>query len=149
MGKKRSTKQNVRVITDSNVVRISEEVTGQIFFEIGNDITTDIAEAVAMMMRNSRIDSSLWEKQLNFNLETIAPEKSLYWLSGGDNEWITLQNYNTPWNKCYLEFQEEFGFMIISILKKSKTLGDIRDGFIKYLNLPVLYELALSRNLIR
>ena len=148
MGKKRFTK-HTRLISDSNVMKISEEVTGQTFFEIGNEVTTDVAEAVAIMMRNPRIDSSVWDKQLSFNLDSIAPEKSLYWLSGGDNEWVTLQNYNTPWSRCYLEFQEEFGYMVISIIRKSKSLGDIRDGFIKYLNLPVLYELALSKNLTR
>ena len=148
MGKKRFTK-HTRLISDSSVMKISEEVTGQTFFEIGNEVTTDVAEAVAIMMRNPRIDSSVWDKQLSFNLDSIAPEKSLYWLSGGDNEWVTLQNYNTPWSRCYLEFQEEFGYMVISIIRKSKSLGDIRDGFIKYLNLPVLYELALSKNLTR
>jgi len=149
MRKKRFTKQDNVNFKDSDVVRISEEVNGQYFFEIGSEITTDLAEAVAIMMRNPRTDSSIWSKKIQVNLESVEPQKALYWLSGGDNEWITLQNYNQPWNKCYLEFQEEFGFIVINILKKSKNLGDIRNGFQKYLNLPNLYEFALSKNLIR
>ena len=149
MGKKRFTRQNIEKITESDVVRISEEVNGTLFFEVGNEITTDIAEAVAIMMRNPRSDESLWSKTLKFNISDVEPKKALYWLSGGDNEWITLQNYKTPWNQCYLDFQEEFGIIIISILRKSKTLGDIRNGFLKNLNLPTLYEFALSKNLIR
>jgi hypothetical protein len=148
MRKKRFTKQTNVNFKDSDVVRISEEV-GQYFFEVGSEITTDLAEAVAIMMRNPRTDNSIWSKKIQINYETIEPQKALYWLSGGDNEWITLQNYNQPWNKCYLEFQEEFGFIVINILKKSKNLGDIRNGFQKYLNLPNLYEFALSKNLIR
>jgi hypothetical protein len=148
MRKKRFTKQTNVNFKDSDVVRISEEV-GQYFFEVGSEITTDVAEAVAIMMRNPRTDNSIWSKKIQVNLESVEPQKALYWLSGGDNEWITLQNYNQPWNKCYLEFQEEFGFIVINILKKSKNLGDIRNGFQKYLNLPNLYEFALSKNLIR
>lgn len=148
MKRKRVTKNNIR-ITESNVVRITEEINGQLFFEIGNEVTTDLAEAVAIMMRFKRVEQSIWDRKINVNFDTIEPQKALYWLSGGDNEWITLQNYNRPWPQCLLDFQEEFGIMVISILKKSKTLGDVRDGFLKYLNLPVLYEFALSKNLLR
>lgn len=149
MAKKRFTRQNDRVITESNIVRISKEPTGKFYYEIGNEVTVDVAESVAIMMRIHLDDSSIWKKEIEFNFDEIEPQKSLYWLSGGDNEWITLQNYNTPWNKCYIDFQEEFGIIIMSILKKSKTLGDIRTGFLKYLNLPIIYEFAISKNLIR
>ena len=149
MSKKRLTKTNVRILTNSNFVRISEEANGQLFFEVGSEITTDIAEAVAIMMRISNIDESIWQKQLPIDMENIEPRRSLYWLSGGDKEWINRQNYNISWSECDFEYQEEFGFMIVSILKKAKNLGDIRNGFIRYLNLPILYEFALSRNYIK
>lgn len=148
MKKKHFTKiQNDEASIESSFVRINLEINGQSFFEIGNELTTDIAEAVAIMMRK-KIDDSIWSKDFSIDYETIEPRRALYWLTGGDNEWISLHNYKQPWSKCDLDFQEEFGFMIISILKKSKTLGDIRDGFIRYLNLPVLYEFALSRNFV-
>jgi hypothetical protein len=150
MRKKRFTKtNNFRVITESNFVRIVEEVNGQLFFEIGNEVTTDIAEAVAIMIRIPNLDNSIWKKELSVDFSTIEPRKALYWLSGGDNEWVTLQNYNMSWTQCELEFQEEFGFMIMSILKKSKKLEDIKVGFIRHLNLPVLYEFALSQGYIK
>jgi hypothetical protein len=150
MRKKRFTKNNnVRILTESNFVRISEEVNGELFFEIGNEITTDVAEAVSIMMRNPNLDESIWRKELLLDFSTVKPRRSLYWLSGGDNEWVTLQNYNRPWSECDLEYQEEFGHMIMSILKKSKTLEDIKNGFIRYLNLPVLYEFALSQGYIK
>ena len=148
MKKKNFTKsQNVTNSIEFNFVKINREVNGQIFFEIGNEFTTDLAEAVAIMMRK-QVDDSIWNKQLSIDCETIEPRRALYWLTGGDNEWISLHNYKQPWAKCDLDFQEEFGFMIISIIKKSKTLGDIRDGFIKYLNLPTLYEFALNKNFV-
>lgn len=140
-------KHFTKIQNESSFVRISHEVNGQSLFEIGTELTTDIAEAVAIMMRK-QVDDSVWNKQLVIDYETVEPRRALYWLTGGDNEWISLHNYKQSWSKCDLDFQEEFGFMIISILKKSKTLGDIRDGFIRYLNLPVLYEFALSKSFV-
>ena len=39
--------------------------------------------------------------------------------------------------------------MIIKIIKDSKKLSEVRDGFIKYLNLPIIYDFAMSRNLLK
>lgn len=150
MAKKRFNRSNNRqLITHSDVVQISTEINGQLFFEIGNEITTDIAEAVAMMMRNPRIDKSLWNREFTIDINSIEPKRAIYWLSGGDEEWITLPHYNKPWNLCDLDYQQEFGLLVMSILRKSKNLGDIRDGFINHLSLPTLYEFALINNLVR
>lgn len=149
MERKRFKKQSDEKQTISSVVRIHEETNGIVFFEIGSEVTTDLAEAVALMMRYPRTESSIWNKQVKLNIDSIEPKKALYWLTGGDNEWITLQNYNKPWNQCYLEFQEEYGYLIISILEKSKTLNDIKNGFIRHLNLPQLYEFAISIGIVR
>ena len=120
------------------------------FFEIGKELTTDIAEAVSLLVRECDSNDQIWEVEIkDINTEDIAPEKSLYWLSGGYKEWKSLENYNRPWCDCYLEFQEEFGFTILNIVNRSKTLGDVREYFIENLNLPVLYDFALSKNLVR
>lgn len=120
------------------------------FFEIGKELTTDIAEAVSLLIRDCDINDQVWDVEIkDINTEDITPEKSLYWLSGGYKEWKSLENYNRPWCDCYLDFQEEFGFSILNIVNRSKTLGDVRKHFIENLNLTVLYDFALSRNLIR
>lgn len=131
-----------------NTILITRESTGQVFFEVSNEITTDLAEAVAIMMK-SNIDDNMWEKEIDCDINEICPSKCLYWLTGGIKEWRNLDNYKKPWSECNLDFQEEFGLMIISILKKSKKLKDIRDGFKKYLSLPILYDFAISRDLIK
>jgi hypothetical protein len=119
-------------------------------FEIGKELTNDMAEAVSIMMRMDNIDKSIWDIRLNdLNIDEITPAKSLYWLTGGYEEWNNLENYNKPWSSCYLDFQEEFGFLVISIVKRSKKLSDIRDGFLKYLNLPTIYDYAIATGLIR
>ncbi len=120
------------------------------FFEIGRELTTDIAEAVSLLIRECDSEQSIWEVELrNINTYDVTPEKSLYWLSGGYKEWKSLDNYNKPWCDCYIDFQEEFGTLILNVVNRSKTLGDIRNYFIENLNLPILYDFALSKDLIR
>lgn len=122
----------------------------ELIFEIGNEITNDVAEAVSILMRRLDFNDDIWKTELkNIVVDNITPEKSLFWLTGGYKEWKKLENYKKPWNECYLDFQEEFGFMVIRSVKRAKTLKDIRDGFLRYLNLPVLYDFAVSKNLVR
>ena len=149
MGKKRFTRNNNIKEEILDVIIISEKNNGQVFFEIEDHITQDVAEAVAILMRKPKIDNSIWIKEINFDCEFLDPRKCLYWLTGGDNEWIKLHNYNKTWIECENQFVEEYEFVIRWIVKKSKNLQDIRDGFIEYLNLPVLYEFALGKNLIK
>jgi len=145
--KKVEVMRNFNFWTD-NFVKIDKE-GDQYYFEIGSDITTDLAEAVAIMMNYKNKESDkFWELQIkDVNYYDIKPEQALYWLSGGDYEWKVMNNYKKIWSEVSLDFQEEFGLRIISILKKSKTMRDIRDGFLKYLNLPILYEFALENEI--
>lgn len=147
MGKKRDFFRNE---FDENNILIINKVEDQLVFEIGSERTYDIAEAVAILMRSATHDDPIWKREVEcVNIENIIPEKSLFWLTGGYKEWEKLENYNKPWSSCYLDFQEEFGFMVIKIVKRAKTLKDIRDGFLRYLNLPVLYDFAVSKDLVR
>lgn len=149
MGKKRFTRNNSIKEQILDTVTISEKNNGQVFFEIEDHITQDVAEAVALLMRKRNIEKSIWLKEMSFDVDFLDPRKCLYWLTGGDSEWIKLHNYSKPWVECDTHFAEEFEFVIRWIVKKSKNLQDIKDGFIENLNLPVLYEFALSKNLIK
>lgn len=137
-------------ILNQDTFRITKE-GGEYFFEIGKETTSDIAEAVAILMRKIDWNDKVWDMEVDKKLiyENLTPEKSLFWLTGGYTEWRTLNHYNKPWCDCYLEFQEEFGFIVVNIVKKAKKLSDVRNGFIKYLNLPILYNFAISKNMIR
>jgi hypothetical protein len=136
-------------VYEDNVVKINKEENGY-FFEIGKELTADVAEAVSILMRKVEWDNPIWEIELkDITFDQITPERSLFWLSGGYSEWRTLDHYNKPWCDCYLEFQEEFGFLILNIVNRSKKLKDIRDNFAKHLNLPVLYDFAISRNMTK
>ena len=138
-----------KIIYDDNTTIISRE-GNEWFFEIGKEMTTDLGEAVSLLLRNCDASDEVWKTDIKeINIDNISPEKSLYWLTGGEKEWKTLEHYNRPWCDCYLDFQEEFGLLVISIIKRSKTLEDMRKHFIEYLNLPVLYDFALSKKLLR
>lgn len=142
-------KPMVKDIYNRGIVRASKE-ENEYFFEIGKELTSDVAEAVAILMRKVDFNEAIWDLEVsNIILENITPERSLFWLTGGYSEWRTLENYNKPWCDCYLDFQEEFGYLIVNIIKKSKTLKDIRENFLKYLNLPILYDFAINRKMIR
>ena len=147
--RKLTTDYDERLKNHSNFVSITTEVTGQTFFEIGNEITTDLAEAVSIMMRLNGMDEKIWEREIVGNIDEVCPEKCLYWLTGGIKEWKNLDNYKRPWSECNLLFQEEFGFMVMKILRRSKKLKDVRDGFRKHLDLLTLYDFAISQNLIK
>jgi len=151
MGKKKFARTNeIKSLLSIDSVKVSEGAGNCLFFEVCDICTTDICEAVALMMRSGITDPNIWNKDItkNLDLDSVDTRNCLYWLSGGDDEWNKRNYYKRPWNECDLLFQEEFGITILVLLKKSKTLGDIKSGFIKFLNLPIFYEFALSKNII-
>ena len=151
MGKKKFTKSDeFGSVFDSYSVSISKGVNDCLFFEIGDICTTDICESVALMMRVGVSDPNIWNTDITRikNMDAYEPHRCLYWLSGGNEEWQKREFYKRPWNECDLLFEEEFSYLVHIIVNKSKTLGDIKNGFVKFLNLPIFYEFCLSRNLI-
>ena len=137
------------IVYGSNRVRVSKEINGELFFEIENELTSDLSEAVAMFINFGISDKEFLETTFTIDISNVSPDKTLYWLSGGDREWATKQNYIKSWSDVYLSYQEEFGLTIINIIKKSKTLGEVRDSFVKKLNLPTLYEFSLEKGYIK
>jgi hypothetical protein len=151
MGKRKFTRTNeIDFLFKNNSVKVSEGAGDCLFFEVGDICTTDICEAVALMMRFGITDPNIWNRNItkNLDLDSVDTRNCLYWLSGGDDEWNKRSYYKRPWNECDLVFEEEFGITILVLLKKSKTLSDIKSGFMKFLNLPTFYEFALSKNII-
>lgn len=136
-------------VYNDGVVRVTRE-EDTYFFEVGNEMTSDIAEAAALLMRKVDWNNAIWDMELQGMANgEIAPEKSLFWLTGGFSEWRTLENYSKPWCDCYLDFQEEFGMLIYNIVKRTKSLKEIRENFCKHLSLPILYDFALSKDMIK
>ncbi len=121
-----------------------------IVFEIGNEVASDISEFIAILTKNIKYDNEIWntviDKKLLNNISTV---KTLYWLSGGDVEWNNGNHYNRPWSIYNVYFYKKYNRLVKNILKKSKTYGDVRDYFNEYLNLPILYDFALSQNMIK
>jgi hypothetical protein len=136
------------IILTDRLVRVTK-FDNKYFFEIGKEITSDLGEAVAILIRMNTEDNSIWELEIGDIDVNIDPSKALFWLTGGYKEWRSLEHYNRPWADCYIDFQEEFGFIVYNSVKRSKKLNDIKKAYLKYLNLPILYDFAISKDLVR
>ena len=148
MKKKKVAVMRPNNVWNSEMIKIGQDFNGY-YFEIGTEVTNDLAEAVAILMRlKSKWNDQIWNLEISeIDYYNIEPSICLYWLAGGDEEWVSEENYKKYWHEVQLEFQEEFGVLIISILKKSKTLKDVRTGFLKYLNLATLYNFAIEKGI--
>lgn len=135
-------------IWDDRLIKIEKEDDGNYYFEVNGEITTDVSEAVSILMRvKSKWNDPIWNlNTYDFDIYNIKPAKTLYWLTGGDDEW-GKENYKKNWAESFHIFEDEYNETIINIIRKSKTLKDIRDGFLKKLNLPKLYEFALRNGI--
>ena len=142
--------RSINIYTDEkNFIKIDIS-DGLYTFEIGNEITSDLSEAIAIMIRKIDFDNPIWDLDVkNFEIENIKTDKCLFWLSGGYTEWRTLDHYNRPWFDCYIEYDNKFGGVVMNILKRSKKLKDIRNKMLKHLSLPILYDFALSKNFVK
>lgn len=149
MRRKRIDVETIReMLMENETLNVTKE-DDLFVFEIGNEITTDVAEAVSILIKKVQWDDPIWDMRINKKSKKVKSEKALFWLSGGYSEWNKLNNYNVTWGKCLNEFDNEFGFLIESIVNKSSTLREIRNGFVKYLSLPILYDFAISKNIIK
>ena len=61
---------------EDNIIRINKE-GNDYFFEIGKEVTSDVAEAVTILMRKTEWNDPIWDFELKgVLLEEISPEKS-------------------------------------------------------------------------
>ena len=148
MRRKRNDESVNEILNQEEVLKITK-IDDIYLFELDGESTSDVAEAVSILMDKIDWDDQIWNISIGEKNKKVSPVKSLFWLSGGYDEWIKLYNYTTPWSECHSYFNNEFGSLIIYIVSVSNTLLDVRNGFMKYLSLPVLYDFAISKNIVR
>ena len=114
-------------------------------------LTFDAAEAVAAMMRIPKmvLDKEIWKIKLNQKDKDIQPLKAFYWMTGGNDEWVSMDNYCFNWQKASAFFEEKLGMQLLRGVKKCDTLGDIKKLLERRFNLGRLYELALAEGFAR
>ena len=56
------------VIYSSDKIRVSKELNGELFFEIENEVTSDMSEAVAMSMSFGIKDELFFDTKFNINI---------------------------------------------------------------------------------
>lgn len=157
MKKNKMTLSNENIIIESSVFNLYKEKNNDLYYfesfhkNLNHFLSIDYLESVSALMKLKELHDFdlLWDIEITDEMRNnIDIKKSLYWLSGGDREWITSKIYNTTWSDSSHLFLEEFEEMIEDINKKCNTLGETRDEFIKYMNLPTLYEFGLKKGII-
>lgn len=129
---------------------------GRLYFESSNPIleeefgSYDCGESVAALMRLKTVfdDEKFWNLKVGSSKYDVNPERALYWLSGGNREWKTNDTYAYEWLEVHSIFEHKFRDIVYEIVENAETLKDIKEEFMNQLNLPVLYEFALSNDLI-
>jgi len=112
--------------------------------------TYDVAEGVAaIMMCEHSIDDNMLDILITEkDKKEISVSKALYWLTGGNNEWINSNNYKVDWHDASEIYKKKYGGQITRIVRKAKTIGDIKEKFEQNFNLVDLYEFAIENDLI-
>ncbi len=138
-----------QVIFENNIIKISREHDGIHYYEIGSEITTDIIEAVSILIRLKNINNdTFWNLEIpKIDIFDIDPEKCLFWLSGGKDEWFRNDNYKMTWMESHSLFRERFEDDIECIIRNSKTFKDIKNQITKKLNISIMYDFALSQGI--
>jgi hypothetical protein len=152
---KRKIKDGI-LLYEKNSTKISKETNGILYCEfIHTDLKTpfvsvDVLEITTALMKikEYREDKSIWNIKIKNKWNTSA-EKALYWLSGGDKEWLINKNYIFSWSEVYHIFLNEYGEVVNNILEKSQTLGELKNNFEKYISLQKIYEFSIDNNLIK
>jgi hypothetical protein len=137
-------------------ISVFKESDNTYYFESNNDkltyfITDDYMEAVSALMKLKDVMDfeDLWDIEITNKMrENVNIEKSLYWITGGDREWVKNKTYKKTWKELSNTFTKKYSRKLNSINNNSKTLGDVRDELLKYMSLPIIYEFALNEDMI-
>jgi hypothetical protein len=149
MKRRKTLLEKEEILYSSDNFRILNE-GNQVIFEIWGFTTLDVAEAVSLLIMHGVSHSDpVWELPTSFFDKNVFSEKSLYWLSGGDSEWITLDNYSDSWFNCLFDFCSKWSKSIEEAVENSKTLLDIRNHFEENLSLLRIYDWAISKGFVR
>ena len=143
-------------LLEYNKIKVSKEINNTLYFECNDEalmenfVSFDVIESVAAFMKVDDIqkDDTFWDIKFNKQWNS-SPEKALYWLTGGNKEWIEGNNYKYSWGEVYHIFLYKYSDIIYDIIDKANTLGDIRKGFNKRLSIQKLYEFALDNGLVK
>jgi hypothetical protein len=156
MNSKKKTMLVENVYFEDTRIRVFEENDGKLYFEkIAKDgrialCSNNYLEAVACLMKFKHFHhSNLWDiKVTNKMKDSLNYGDILYWLSGGDKEWLENNTYTDNWSVCRELFITKFQKKIENINESCKTLGEVRLNFLKYFNLPNIYNFSLKKNIL-
>jgi hypothetical protein len=148
---------NIQVIFDESGITVSKDLTGKLHVDcnrsdIGYAIhTSDVLEAAAALMHSKtlRNNRKLWDVKLSSDdIYGCDPANALYWLSGGDAEWVDGFRYNKKWSSVADVYLDRFGSDLFDAVEVCSTFADLRYIYSTEFKLQYFYEFALENNFI-
>lgn len=146
------------VLAEEVGLQIVRATDGRFRFDCNrNDIgralhTDDPVEATAAFMRSRTLmaNAGIWDLPLlEEHLAACDISAVLYWLSGGDREWLFGVNYRVKWHTAEEHIVDEFGEHLLYCVGRARTMRELRDVLAKNFPLSVFYELMLERGWVR
>ena len=152
-------KKNVKKVVDTeleNVIYKSDNIS---LCRINNamhlfgyqDLTiNEVFEILVWGIKNRDGDDNFWNVKLAaIDKQNARPINIIYWMTGGDKMWKSHNwMWKKEWNDLSLMFVEHFDEKIMGIVKRSKTLGDLRNKLKSKLSSEDFYEMGLTLDLI-
>ena len=95
-------RRNVKMgnlLFESDLIKVSKEANKILYFESNQwQLNTyDVIEGVAALIKmNVPYEDKVWDIQVKEKWNSSA-DKALYWLSGGDKEWLDGKRYKYQW----------------------------------------------------
>lgn len=113
---------------------------GQIYYLVYKlKIDTDDVVELAAGLNYIKYKEKNSIRDIRYDKTECNPNKSLYWITGGDKVWNNLD-----WYKYSDIINDELSDIIIHIWETSETIGELQDRLLKTLNPARIYELLLK-----
>jgi hypothetical protein len=114
--------------------------------------TLDPVEAVAALLRWPAVENvaRLWDIPLaEAHVTHFDAAAAVYWLSGGDREWLHGSHYTVKWRAVRDELEQAYAPRLARALADCYTLGDVRAALLAEFSLLDFYERMLSRGMAK
>lgn len=139
-------------------IHVERDFAGVLLFnctrnDVGKELhTVDPAEAAAALMRSAYLagNKELWHLAVTeSDLDLVHTRNVLYWLTGGDREWMFGTNYKVKWDRAADVFEDALADRVLYAVQSCSTLGELRDSLQRNFKLLETYELMLENNWVQ
>lgn len=146
------------ILVEETGIQVERDFAGMLLFnctrnDVGKELhTVDPAEAAAALMRSTYLqcNKELWSLAIaDRDIDLVQARNVLYWLTGGDREWMFGTNYKVKWDRAGDMFEDALADRVLYAVHSCTTLGELRDSLQQNFKLLETYELMLENNWVQ